>query len=68
MLHITQRYPKILDYITQDMKVYSEFDQLALIKARIVKKTKTMCKTFVQDVEIQTFISDKDSLTIEELQ
>ena len=67
LLNITQKYPKILHNIQQDLKVFSGFDEPALIKGRIITTSRILCKTSVQDAEIQTFTSEKECLTLEEL-
>lgn len=41
MFNITQKFPEILNNFQKDLRVYSGFDQLAIIKGKIIEKTWT---------------------------
>ena len=51
------------------MKVYSDFDQDAILQGVIIEKIKLCGKALFQyEVETQTFVTDKDYMTFKQLE
>jgi len=67
VLNTSQKFPKYFENILQDLKVYQGFDQPAIIKGKIIQSTRTPCKILTQEVDVQTFTTEKEFMTLEEL-